>query len=122
VARSLACNNKRVGIRGVDGEFKSEDRDTNASFVEHIPVFLDHHLNLSTSFEVNGSAKPKVLPELWVVAICIPKVYISASRGKSHGFPSNRIAILGQYEDVVVNVVAVIKRHILVFWFWPPNL
>ena len=90
--------------------------------MEDIPIFLDHHLNSAASLEVNRSTDSKVFAEFGVVAISVPKVNISASRDKSHGFSSNRITVLGEYEDVVVDVIAVIKRYILVFWLWPPNL
>jgi hypothetical protein len=92
----LATTNRLWSTR-VDGEFESKDRETDASFMEHIPVLVDHHLNSAASLEVNRSTNSKVFAELGVVAISVLKVNIGASRDKSHGFSSNRITVLGEY-------------------------
>jgi hypothetical protein len=111
-----------LGTASIDSEFEPKDGFANAGFVEDVPVLLDHHFDATTNGEVDMVADADMLFKLGSISSGIPKVNIGASRLEGGRKTTDRIAILGEDEQIVVDIVAVIQRNISVGWFGPPDL
>jgi len=120
IARLATANRLRAAC--VNGKFKPEDRFANTSFVEDIPIFLYHHFYFTTGGESNVSTDANVLVKFGCVSGAIPEVKVGASRGNSSRDAANRIAVLGEDEEIVVDVVAIIERDITISRLGSPDL
>jgi hypothetical protein len=111
-----------LGATSVDSEFEPKDGFANAGFVKDVPVLLDHHFNATTGGEVDMVANADMLLKFRSITSGIPEVNIGASRLESGRKTTDRIAVLSEDEQIVVDVVTVIQRNITVGWFRPPDL
>ena len=68
---------------GFNCEFETEDGFADAGFVEHIPMFLDHHFDFPSSCESNMIADFDVLVVFGRVTGSIPE---GQSKGDSKAF------------------------------------
>ena len=103
----------RLGAARVDGEFKSEHRFADACFIIHAPILLDHHFYFT--------ARSHVLLELRCIAGAMLEVDVGASGCDSSRDVTNRVAILGEDEEVFIDVLAIVQWHVVIGWLWAPD-
>jgi hypothetical protein len=119
----LAANGRRA--TSVDGEFKVEDGFLHTSFVEAVPVALDD-CNDDRSFEdrIGIGADYKILLELREVTVAIPTLNVSCvtAYGKGLSWATKGFTVLLELENIVIDIVAVVKRNVLIDGFGAPNL
>jgi hypothetical protein len=84
----------RLGTTGIDGKVEAEDSLGHASFVENIPVFLNHRFKFDTSSEIDMITNTKVLFEFRSVTDTVPVVNVCARGFESSWKLTHRFATL----------------------------
>jgi hypothetical protein len=102
----LATNGR--GATRVDSEFKVKDRVLDAGFVEAVPMTLNDSDDRSFDNRV-------MIP-------AVVNVSFGVTHGERLGWMAECLAVLLKFEDVVVDIITVIKRNITVKRFGTPNL
>jgi hypothetical protein len=122
VAGFLAADRRRA--TSVDGEFEVEDGFLHTSFVEAVPVALDDGNDRSFDDRICIGADYKILLELSEVTVAIPMLNISCvtAYGKGLSWVTKGFTVLLELENIVVDIVAVVKRNVLIDGFGAPNL
>jgi hypothetical protein len=109
-----------LGAACIDAKLETEDGLANAGFVEHIPIFLHKKLDFATRDKVNGGAEAKALFEFGRVTRSIPHVDISSARLEDKRVAPNRLAVLGEYQQSIVDIVTIVKGDVTACRFWSP--
>ena len=122
VAWFLAANRRRA--TSVDGKFKVEDGFLHTSFVKAVPVALDDGNDRSFDDRIGIGADYKILLELGKVMVTIPTLNISfvAADGKGLRWVTKSFTVLLELENIVIDIVAVVKWNVLIDGFGAPNL
>jgi hypothetical protein len=120
VVRFLTAD--RRGSTGVNSEFKIQDWVLDTSRVETVPMGFDDGGDGSTRSRVDIGADHKILGELGEVTVTVPKVDVGANIDKRRRRVANSATILLEFEDSVVNVIAVVQWNVTVDWLGSPYL
>jgi hypothetical protein len=108
----------------VDGEFEVEDSFLDTSFVKAIPIALDDADDRSFDNRIGVGANYKMILELGEATVSIPMMNIGllAADGERLSWMTEWFTILLEFENIVINVVAVVKWNVLIDRFGAPNL
>jgi hypothetical protein len=101
-----------LGAAGIDTKFEPEDGLANARFVEHIPIFLHQKLDFATRDKVNSGSEAKALFEFGGVTRSIAQVDISSAGFEKKRVAPNCLAVLGEYQQFIVDIVAIVKGDV----------
>ena len=111
-----------LGAASINSKFEPQDGFANAGFIKNVPVLLNHHFNATAGGKVDVVTDADMLFKFGRITSGIPETNIGTSRLESGRKTADRIAMLSENEQIVVDVVAVIQGDIAVGWFRPPDL
>ena len=110
------------GSTSVDCKLEVQDGQFNACTVEAIPVRLDYIDNGLADIRGSIRSDDKVLVEFREVSVKHPCVDVGTVVDKGLWGSAYGFAILLEFKDAVVNVVAVVHGNVAVQWLRAPYL
>lgn len=112
----------RRGAASIDRKFKMKNRLLHAGFVEAIPVIFDNADNGSFDSRVHVDTDNEVLFKFDEVSSAIPKMDVVSLDNEWFRRVAKSLAVLLEFENVAVNVIAIIQRYVTVDRFGSPDL
>ena len=119
VVRLLAADGRRGA--GIDSKFKVQDGVFDSCAVEAVPMRFDDVNDGGAGLGGNVEADDEVLGEFGEVSFSVPDMDVSADVGKGLRWMAEGLAELLEFENTVVEVVAVVHWDIPVDWFRAPD-
>jgi hypothetical protein len=110
------------GAASIDRKFKVKDRLLHAGFVETIPVLFNNAGDGSFDGRVHVDTDNEVLLEFGEVPSAIPKMNVVSLNNEWFRRVAEGLAVLLEFKNVAVDVVAIIQRYVTVDRFGSPNL
>jgi hypothetical protein len=109
------------GAASVDCKFKMKNRLLHPGFVEAIPVVFDNAGNGSFYGRVHVDTDNEILFKFDEVSSAIPKMNVVSLNNEWFRRVAEGLAVLLEFKNVAVDVVAIIQGYVTVNRFGSPN-
>jgi hypothetical protein len=116
----LATDGRRGA--GIDSEFEVKDRKLDASAIEAVPMRFDDVDNGGANVGCDVRADGEVLCKFGKVSLAVPYMDVGADVGERFRWVAEGFAKLLEFEDAVVNIIAVVHRNVTVNRLRAPDL